>query len=175
MTLPNLDTVDTITALTDSVLAVAARADRPPLSIRVSASDFQIEAGWAEHPVATAAVPRQQPIAATSNGSAVHTVAAPIASGADTAPADTDSGSATFLLTASMVGVFYHAAEPGADPFVTVGATVVRGQQIGIIEAMKLMVPIEADRAGVVAEILVPDATAVEFGQPLLLLREADR
>ncbi|MFD7848223.1 acetyl-CoA carboxylase biotin carboxyl carrier protein [Nocardia sp. NPDC059764] len=178
MTPANLETVDTVTVLADSVLAVAARADRPPLSIRVAAGEFQIEVTWPER-VAGAA---REPIAATSNGGIWHAGAGPepgaTAGSGGSAPAEsgvTDTDVATFPLTASMVGVFYHAPEPGADPFVTVGATVARGQQIGIIEAMKLMVPIQADRAGVVEQILVPDATAVEFGQPLLLLREAGR
>ncbi|MFE3757639.1 acetyl-CoA carboxylase biotin carboxyl carrier protein [Nocardia tengchongensis] len=177
MTPPILDTADTVTVLADSVLAVAARADRPPLSIRVAAGEFQIEVTWAELPDLSDGVARK-PIV-TSNG---HVVDSALNSGVavDSAIARTESGAAdsdsdTFPLTASMVGVFYHASEPGADPFVTVGATVVRGQQIGIIEAMKLMVPIHAERAGVVEQILVPDATAVEFGQPLLLVREAGR
>lgn len=180
MTPPILDTADTVTVLADSVLAVAARADRPPLSIRVAAGEFQIEVTWPERPDASDGAARE-PIVATSNGrtrnsdSDLNSGVAANSAIAPTESAAADSDSDTFPLTASMVGVFYHASEPGADPFVTVGATVVRGQQIGIIEAMKLMVPIQADRAGVVEQILVPDATAVEFGQPLLLLREAGR
>jgi acetyl-CoA carboxylase biotin carboxyl carrier protein len=69
-----------------------------------------------------------------------------------------------------MVGVFYRAPQPGAEPFVSEGDTVRPGQQVAIIEVMKLMVPVEADRAGRVVEILVDDASPVEHGQPLLLL-----
>ncbi|MGW4354926.1 acetyl-CoA carboxylase biotin carboxyl carrier protein [Nocardia sp. NPDC004582] len=174
MTPPILDPAGTVSVLADSVLAVAARADRPPLSIRVAAGEFQMEVTWPERP-AGPGVGAGEPIAAASNGNAARTEPspAPVAVLAESAEANGDS--ATFPLTASMVGVFYHAPEPGADPFVTVGATVTPGQQIGIIEAMKLMVPIQAERAGVVERILVPDATAVEFGAPLLLLREAGR
>ncbi|GLZ52163.1 acetyl-CoA carboxylase biotin carboxyl carrier protein subunit [Actinomycetospora sp. NBRC 106378] len=68
------------------------------------------------------------------------------------------------------VGVFYRAAEPGAAPFVAEGDTVAVGQQIGIVEAMKLMIPLESDRAGTIAEILVGDGDAVEHGQPVLRL-----
>lgn len=68
------------------------------------------------------------------------------------------------------VGVFYRATEPGATPFVTEGDTVAVGQQIGIVEAMKLMIPVESDRAGIVEEILVGDGEAVEHGQPVLRL-----
>ncbi|ACU70018.1 biotin/lipoyl attachment domain-containing protein [Catenulispora acidiphila DSM 44928] len=69
---------------------------------------------------------------------------------------------------APMIGTFYHSPEPGAPPFVAVGDTVVPGQQIGILEVMKMMSPVEAHIAGIVREILVPDGGSVEFQQPLL-------
>lgn len=69
-----------------------------------------------------------------------------------------------------MVGTCYLAAEPGATPFVTVGATVAEGQTVLIIEAMKTMNHIPAPRAGTVKRILVSDGTAVEFGAPLMII-----
>ena len=69
---------------------------------------------------------------------------------------------------APMIGTFFHAPEPGAPPFVSVGDTVVPGQQIGILEVMKMMSPVEAHVAGIVREILVADGSSVEFQQPLL-------
>ena len=66
-----------------------------------------------------------------------------------------------------MVGTFYKSPEPGADPYVKVGARVSTGQTVCIIEAMKIMNEIEAEIAGVVREILVDDAQPVEFGQVL--------
>ena len=66
-----------------------------------------------------------------------------------------------------MVGTFYSAPEPGADPYVKVGARVSAGQTVCIIEAMKIMNEIEAEFGGVVREILVENAQAVEFGQAL--------
>jgi acetyl-CoA carboxylase biotin carboxyl carrier protein len=69
-----------------------------------------------------------------------------------------------------MVGTFYSAPEPGAEPFVTVGDEVRAGQQIAILEVMKLMTPVGADRAGRVAEVLVPDGTSVEYGTGLIAL-----
>ncbi|GAA2204479.1 hypothetical protein GCM10009850_003840 [Nonomuraea monospora] len=72
---------------------------------------------------------------------------------------------------APMVGTFYHAPQPGAEPFVREGDAVAAGQQVGVIEAMKLMNAVTAERAGVVTEILVPDATPVEYGRPLIVLR----
>jgi acetyl-CoA carboxylase biotin carboxyl carrier protein len=75
-------------------------------------------------------------------------------------------------LCAPMVGTFYRALEPGAPPLVNVGDTVEAGQQVGLIEAMKLMTPVESDRAGRVVEFLVPDGSPVEYEQPLIVLDE---
>ena len=69
-----------------------------------------------------------------------------------------------------MVGTFYRAPSPGADPFVREGDTIKEGQVLCIIEAMKLMNEIEAKVGGRVAKILVENGTAVEFGQPLFLV-----
>jgi acetyl-CoA carboxylase biotin carboxyl carrier protein len=66
-----------------------------------------------------------------------------------------------------MVGTFYKAPEPGAEPYVKNGARITPGQTVCIIEAMKIMNEIEAEIAGVVREILVDDAQPVEFGQVL--------
>ena len=73
-------------------------------------------------------------------------------------------------VTSPMVGTCYMAAEPGATPFVTVGAVVTEGQTVLIIEAMKTMNHIHAPRAGTVKRILVTDGTAVEFGAPLMII-----
>jgi acetyl-CoA carboxylase biotin carboxyl carrier protein len=72
--------------------------------------------------------------------------------------------------TAPMVGTFYRAASPDSAPFVEVGKQVAVGDVICIIEAMKLMNQIEAEKAGVVAAILVEDGQPVEFGQPLVVI-----
>jgi acetyl-CoA carboxylase biotin carboxyl carrier protein len=72
------------------------------------------------------------------------------------------------LVKSPMVGTFYRAASPGAKPFVEVGDTVAVGDPLCIIEAMKLMIEIESDQAGVVKEILVENGQPVEFGQPLV-------
>jgi acetyl-CoA carboxylase biotin carboxyl carrier protein len=66
-----------------------------------------------------------------------------------------------------MVGTFYAAPEPGAKPFVAVGARVAKGQVLCIIEAMKIMNEIESEVAGVVREVAVADAHPVEYGQVL--------
>ena len=66
-----------------------------------------------------------------------------------------------------MVGTFYTAPNPDADPFVSEGSKVTPGTVLCIVEAMKLMNEIESDVSGVVREILVENGQAVEFGQPL--------
>ncbi len=66
-----------------------------------------------------------------------------------------------------MVGTYYSAPEPGAEPYLKVGSRIAAGQTICIIEAMKIMNEIEAEFGGVVREILVENAQAVEFGQVL--------
>ena len=73
-------------------------------------------------------------------------------------------------VTSPMVGTAYLAAEPGATPFVTVGAAVTEGQTLMIIEAMKTMNHIPAPRAGTVKRILVTDGTPVEYGAPLMII-----
>ena len=71
---------------------------------------------------------------------------------------------------APMVGTVYAAPEPGADPFVSVGDTVSAGQTLLLIEAMKTFNPVRAPKAGRVAQILISDATPVEYGEPLIIL-----
>lgn len=70
-----------------------------------------------------------------------------------------------------LVGTFYSAASPEDEPFVKVGDKVVKGQKLGIIEAMKLMNDIESDFDGEVVEILVTNESMVEYGQPLFKIR----
>lgn len=66
-----------------------------------------------------------------------------------------------------MIGTFYRAPEPGAEPYASVGTRVAVGQTLCIIEAMKIMNEIEAEIAGVIREVCVDDTTPVEFGQVL--------
>ncbi len=69
-----------------------------------------------------------------------------------------------------MVGTFYRSSAPGAKPFVEVGSVVKEGDTICIIEAMKILNEIEADRAGTVSKILCENGQAVEYGQPLVVI-----
>ncbi len=74
------------------------------------------------------------------------------------------------IISAPMVGTFYASPTPSAPPFVRVGDAVALGQTIGIIEAMKIMNEITADRDGFVQELLVENGQPVEYGSPLLRL-----
>lgn len=71
------------------------------------------------------------------------------------------------IITSPLVGVFYAAPSEDAAPYVSVGDAVKQGQVVAIVEAMKLMNEIESDYSGTVAEILVENGQAVEYGQPL--------
>ena len=69
-----------------------------------------------------------------------------------------------------MVGTCYLSAEPGAAPFVSAGSQVKAGDTLLIVEAMKVMNPIQAPKAGIVRQILVEDSQPVEFDQPLVII-----
>lgn len=97
---------------------------------------------------------------------AVATAAAPAVAADAAAPALP----AGHIVTSPMVGTFYRSPSPGAAEFVKVGDTVKEGQTICIIEAMKLLNEIEADKAGVIKEILIDNGQAVEYGQPLFVI-----
>lgn len=98
---------------------------------------------------------------------------APVAPAAHApAPAATaeDLASSPNTLTSPMVGTAYLASEPGAKPFVEVGAKVSEGQTVLIVEAMKTMNQIPAHKSGTVTRILVDDASPVEYGEPLVVI-----
>lgn len=102
--------------------------------------------------------------------------AAPVVAAAPAAPAAAEAAPAAEpvvegkTVTSPMVGTFYRAPNPGAEPFVKVGDHVEAGQTLGIIEAMKLLNEIEAETSGTVKEICVENAQPVEFGQPLFII-----
>jgi acetyl-CoA carboxylase biotin carboxyl carrier protein len=84
------------------------------------------------------------------------------------APAPAEAARNTWLeIKSPMVGTFYARPEPGADPYVRVGSRISVGQTLCIIEAMKIMNPLDAEISGVIREIAVEDGQPVEFGQVL--------
>lgn len=101
-----------------------------------------------------------------------HYAAAPVAAvpAPQAAPAAAPAAPEGHIVKSPMVGSFYRAASPGAKAFVDVGSTVNVGDTVCIIEAMKLLNEIEADKAGVIKAILVENGQAVEFGQPLFII-----
>lgn len=139
-------------------------------SIEIS-SDKGMKIRISKTPAARAAMHAVQPVAmhapavahapAPAPAPHVHVAAAP------SAPAAAAEGSKHAEVKSPMVGTFYSKPEPGAQPYVTVGSRVTKGQVLCIIEAMKIMNEIECDHAGVVREICVTDSHPVEYGQVL--------
>jgi len=104
--------------------------------------------------------------------SASTVVASQVQSASDTGDEESVEGDPGHMITAPMIGTFYAAPGPAESPFVQVGDEVEVGQVVGIVEAMKIMNEIIADRPGIVIEILVENAQPVEYGFPLLRLAE---
>jgi acetyl-CoA carboxylase biotin carboxyl carrier protein len=132
---------------------------KPPRELRVRAGDVSLELQWPEP---------------GSGGQPAPPAAQEPESGSQRRPdSEPESRPAGPSVCSPMVGIFYRAPEPGAAPFVAEGDQVNPGQQVAIIEAMKLMIPVEADKPGRIASVLVPDGQSVEYGQPLFALEPA--
>ena len=119
------------------------------------------------------AVPAVAPAAIQYAAAPVAPVAAPAAAPAPAAAAPAEAPAAEVSghqVRSPMVGTFYRSPSPEAKAFVEVGQTVKVGDALCIVEAMKMMNRIEADKAGVVKAILVNDGEAVEFDQPLIVI-----
>ena len=109
------------------------------------------------------AAPVQTPIAAAP------VAAAPTAPVAEL-PAPAAAAPSGHIVKSPMVGTFYRASSPGAKPFVEVGSKVKEGDTVCIVEAMKILNEIEADKSGTVTRILGENGQAVEYGQPLFVI-----
>lgn len=132
-----------------------------PRAVRVRAGKVAIELEWdpAEHVVRTpdqaVAVDerlRQEPVATATESTA----------------------ESKRHLRAPAVGVFYRRSAPGAKPFVIEGDIVEPGQQVGLVEAMKIMIPVETEERIRVVEILKPDGESVEYDEPLMVVELVD-
>ena len=108
----------------------------------------------------------QQMVAAPPAAAAAPAVAA---APAPAAPA-TAEAPAGHIVKSPMVGTFYRSSSPGAKAFVEVGSQVKEGETICIIEAMKILNEIEADKPGTISQILCENGQAVEYGQPLFII-----
>ncbi len=113
-----------------------------------------------------AAAPVQTVIAAPAAVAPAPVAAAPAAPAPVAAPAASEPVAAN-LMKSPMVGTFYRSSSPTADPFVTEGQSVKEGDTLCIIEAMKMMNQVQADRSGVIKKVLVDNGSTVEFDQPL--------
>ncbi len=109
-------------------------------------------------------------VPATVAAAPAQVVAAPAAAPAAAAPAPAPAAPQGHQVKAPMVGTFYRSPNPSAPAFVEVGQAVKEGDPMCIIEAMKLLNEIEADKSGVIKEILVENGEPVEYGQPLFII-----
>ncbi|WP_280474483.1 acetyl-CoA carboxylase biotin carboxyl carrier protein [Nocardia asiatica] len=136
------DYLRVLEAIQTGALQLLAGFPQQPSALRFQVGEVTVEAEWqaTAPPVAVAAAPGEA-------------AAEPQALGA--------------VVRAPSVGVFYRCPEPGTDPFVAVGDRVSAGQQIAIVEAMKLMIPVTAQAGGVITGILKEDNEPVQFDEPL--------
>ncbi len=153
---------DVVRSLQEEVVELARTLPGPLRRLTVRSGDRAVEVEWA----ADVVLPQPAAAAAPAGLPGLAPVPAPAAEPA--AAPEVPEG--TVAVRAPLVGTFYVSPSPGAEPFVRVGDEVEPGQTLGIVEAMKLMNPIVADAAGVVAEVRIGDAESVEYDQVLFLL-----
>jgi len=134
-----------------NAVQLLAALRHPPSALRIHAGGVVVEAEWPANGAA-----------AGTNGSAQGAIA-----GGDDDPAGEPATERRHTVRAPAVGVFYRAPEPGAKPFVDVGDGVTAGQQVAIVEIMKLMIPVHADVAGTVVEVLKENGEHVEYDEAL--------
>ena len=144
--------------------APAPSAQPPTIAYAVPPAGYQ-QAAFGAPGVAPAAGPAPQQPAQSQQ-------TAPSTAGSDSGGTKTEAAATGTEVRAPIVGTFYRRPSPDADPFVKVGDRVSEGDVLCIIEAMKLMNEIEAEVSGTIREILVDDATPVEYDQPLFIVEE---
>jgi acetyl-CoA carboxylase biotin carboxyl carrier protein len=125
--------------------------------VRIVKSGGTVMAAPAAMSMPVAAAPAALQVAPSAAG------AAPAAEAAPAVPAG-------HIVKSPMVGTFYSSSTPGGKPMVEVGTVVKEGEAVCIIEAMKIMNEIEADKAGTITQVLAQNGQAVEFGQPLFVI-----
>jgi acetyl-CoA carboxylase biotin carboxyl carrier protein len=149
------------------IILLLAELPRLPSTLRVQASGVAVELAWNGGTHAEPG-PAGRDAMASGTGAAAGTTAP----GGDTAAGGGDEGGDVSMhyVCAPTVGVFYRAPQPGAKPVVAEGDMVSAGEQVAIIEAMKLFLPVEAGQSGRVARFLVADGSSVEFGERLIAI-----
>jgi len=141
-----------LAAFVERMVQVAQRAGMATLSIKTEDLKLELRSGS---------------VVEVSSNSAPKSAVAPVETPIPFTP---DIEMVGYVVTAPMVGTFYRSTSPTDPPFVQPGDRVEAGQLIGIIEAMKIMNEITADRSGTVLEVIADNATAVEYGSPLIRL-----
>jgi acetyl-CoA carboxylase biotin carboxyl carrier protein len=142
-----------LNALRVTLVGVLEAAPAIPARVRLSLNGAELDVSWHDRSIPT-----------------IPTV--PVDESAQSATSQPDaSADGIHAVRSPLVGTFHRASEPGSTPFVEVGDVVTCGQQLAIIEAMKLRNAIEADCDGRVVEVPVPDGSPVEFDQSLVLIK----
>ena len=148
------------------LIELVSNSDVSEINLKQGEEELKItrqkEVVQAVQSVVAAAPIAQAPVVAPAAPAVAPAPAAPVA-----APAASATPNEAKLMKSPMVGTFYRSASPTAAPFVEEGQTVKEGDTLCIIEAMKMMNQIQADRAGVIKKILVENGSTVEFDQPL--------
>ena len=142
-------------SLCEEARSLATNLRGPVSRLTLRAGDHAVEIEWGM----AAAVPNQGAVAAGAGA----TTSAADETGAEV-PAD------RHVIVAPLLGTFYRSPEPGAKPFVEEGDVVEAGQDVAIVEAMKIMNRVQAERGGRVVAIVARDQEMVEFGQELMIL-----
>lgn len=133
-----------------------------PRRLRLGVGEVAIELDWPDS---------EQAI----RGALAPPAAGHVAAGGDAAAAEPGQAPASGnQIQSPSVGTFYRSPEPGSAPFVAEGDLVRPGQQVAIVEAMKLMLPVEASEAGRIVKILKDNGEPVEYGEPLMEVGPAD-
>ncbi|WP_406232357.1 acetyl-CoA carboxylase biotin carboxyl carrier protein [Nocardia sp. NBC_01009] len=141
------DYLRTLEAIQTGALRLLAGFPRQPSALRIQVGEVTVEAEWA--------VAAPVPMSGTALTAAPESVEVEEATPVDP------------VIRAPSVGVFYRCPEPGAEPFVTVGDRISAGEQIAIVEAMKLMIPVTAQVSGVITGVLKEDNEPVQFDDAL--------
>ena len=145
------------------LLKVVSESDIAEIEIKEGEEQIKITRATA------AVVPVVQPVAVAPVAPAVVATAAPASAPAAAAPAPAAEETG-HVMKSPMVGTFYRSANPEAPAFTEVGKTVKEGDTVCIIEAMKMMNQIAADKSGTIKKILVENGATVEFDQPLFII-----
>jgi acetyl-CoA carboxylase biotin carboxyl carrier protein len=141
--------------LTDDIAALAAVMTEHGLGkIQINVNGLRV----------VLSAPTSAPTASAPTGASV---VADVTDDEEIAP---NGGGSGFVIASPMIGTYYTAPRPGDEPFVRVGDLVAAGQTVAIIEAMKIMNEIQAERGGIVDELLVSNGQPVEYNQPLIRL-----